>query len=255
MKKLVSELYGTNAGKPCIVIGGGPSVPSDLAQIPDWRNMLQISANGHGFRVPDAFPTFIFTKDDAECPPRPRRREDGPFAPMEPQMRVFGVPIVSIQYWADYRCAAWPFQGNSGQHALAVAALMGSAPVIGVGFDCYQGATYFDSNPNNVSRGKKPGYWQHRYTRFRERFRGPTAIRGVSGILAATFGKYDPAETMRADVPEALRIYAKMPTVLVRTKRAFRDPGKTTEIPADYVMPASEAEAQLLVNRGLADLA
>lgn len=259
MKKLVSALYNTNAGKPCVVIGGGPSVPDDLGKIPGWQNMLQISANGHGFKVPGAFPTFIFTKDDAECPPRPRKRDAGPFKPMEPQMRVHGVPIISLQYWGDYRCPggppslAWPFQGNSGQHALAVAALMGSCPVIGVGFDCFQGPTYFHGNERNVSGGKKIGYWQVRYKRYAERFRSPTNIRGVSGVLAETFGYYTPT-TLVADmgVPDVLRVYEGLNTVKVRTLRAYQDPGRATQVPENYVLPASEAEAARLVGLGVA---
>ncbi len=255
LKRLVSALYGTNLGKPCIVIGGGPSALDDLAKIPGWQDMLQISANGHGFKVPGASPSYIFTKDDAECPPRPRKPGAGPFPPMEPQMRVHGVPIISIQYWADYRCAAWPFQGNSGQHALAVGALMGSAPTIGVGFDCFQGRTYFHSDGPNVSGGKKPGYWQYRYSRFRDRFRGGVSIRGVSGQLVDTFGRYDPAERIVGAVPPVLKLYADLPTVHVRARKEYRDPGKTTAIPKGYVYPVSAAEAQVLCGRGFAERA
>lgn len=252
----VAALYNANMGSPCVVIGGGPSALSDLEQIPDWQSMLQISANGHGFRVPGATPRYIFTKDNAECPPRPRKRDAGPFPLMEPQMRVHGVPIISIQYWGDYRCVDWPIQGNSGQHALAVAALMGSAPVIGVGFDCFQGPTYFHSDGPNVSAGHKIGYWQMRYRRFAERLRGGHYIRGVSGVLAAQFGKYDPAEHFAGGgIPAVMARYATMATVRVRTLRAFRDPGKATEIPAGYVMASNIPEARRLIDLGLATLA
>lgn len=236
-----------------MVIGGGPSALTDLDQVPGWQSMLQISANGHGFKVPGATPTYIFTKDNAECPPRPRKRDAGPFPLMEPQMRVFGVPIISLQYWGDYRCLDWPFQGNSGQHALAVAALMGSTPVIGVGFDCFQGPTYFHSNADNVSKGKKIGYWQERYRRYAQRFRGGQYIRGVSGLLVEVFGRYNPAETFAGDgIPVVMRRYAAMPTVRVRTLRSFQDPGKATEIPAGYVMASSRGEAARLSALGLA---
>lgn len=253
LKHCVSALYNAHAGRPILVIGGGPSVPTDLAQIPGWQDMLQISANGHGFKVPGARPSFIFTKDNAECPPRPRNPRAGPFPLMEPQMRVHGVPIISIQYWADYRCAHWPFQGNSGQHALAVGILMGGAPVIGVGFDCFQGPTYFHSDGANVSGGKKPGYWQFRYRRYADRFRGPVRIRGVSGQLVETFGRYDPMETFVGEsMPEVLKVYADMPTLRVRTTQAFRDPGKATEIPAGYTVASTKAEAATWQKMGLA---
>jgi len=254
LKRCVSELYNAYAGQPILVIGGGPSVLTDLSQISGWQSMVQISANGHAFKLPEARPSFIFTKDNAECPPRPRNPRAGPFPLMEPQMRVFGVPIISLQYWADYRCASWPFQGNSGQHALAVGVLMGGAPVIGVGFDCFQGPTYFHSDGPNVSAGRNPGYWQYRFRRFAERFRCQVRIRALSGQVAETFGKYNPAETFTGEVmPAVFLAYEKMPTQRVRVLKAFRDSGKATEIPAGAIVACSPAEAALWCARGLAE--
>lgn len=252
LKYLISALYGANAGKPALVIGGGPSALQDLERVPGWQAMLQISANGHGFKLPGAKPSFIFTKDDTEYLPRPRK-SNVRVRPMEPQMRVFDTPLISIQYWADYRCAEWKFQGNSGQHALAAAALMGSMPVIGVGFDCFQGQTYFHSDGPNVSRGHPPDYWQQRFRKFRERFRGPANIRGVSGVLVEMFGKFKPSEDFScAVIPPIFDFYRRCPTHRVRTTRAYRDPGKTTQVPADYVLPVTAAEARRLCGAGIA---
>jgi len=250
----VAALYNAHACHPILVIGGGPSALTDLPQIPGWQSMVQISANGHAFKLPGAKPRYIFTKDNAECPPRPRKPNAEPFKLMEPQMRAFGVPIISLQYWADYRCAHWPFQGNSGQHALAVATLMGGAPVISVGIDCFMGQTYFHGDAANISKGKSRSYWQVRFRRYAERFRCAPRIRALSGPVAETFGRYDPAETFQGVfIPPVFSLYAKMPTQRVRVLRAFRDSGKATEIPAGAIVACSPTEATLWVNRGLAE--
>lgn len=253
MSQLVSALYGINAGKPAIMLGGGPSVFKDLSKIPGWQDMLQISANGHGFKIPGATPRYIFTKDHEEVRRVGRRAGvKGPL--MEPQMRRFGVPIISIQYWADYRCAKWPLQGNSGQHALGVLALMGSTPVIAVGMDCFQGATYFHTPfAANVSQGLLPQFWDVRFRRFHDRMQG-ALIRGTSGVVAKVFGRYSPTEKFATDgIPDVMRFYAHCPPRHVRILKPYVDSGKATEIPAGTVVAVTTDEANMLCQRGFAE--
>jgi hypothetical protein len=255
MPWLISKLVDSGCGRMAIIVGGGPSAPSDLKKIPHGGKALIISANGHAFKL-GLKPEYIWCKDHLRIFPgymeRGRRREY-----MERELRRFGVPIVGPNYWCDYRAPDWPIaQFNSGQQALAFATLLGCAPIIPVGMDCFMGPTYFhDAEAPNVSKGRRPGYWDSRIRKLRAALGDRSAIRGVSGLVRDIFGPYRPDKhPPPGPLSPLLQRYVKMETVWVRARREFQDSkDKFAIIPANYVMPCNRAEADRLCKVGLAE--
>lgn len=254
MPWLLSKLVDAGVGRMAVIIGGGPSVKSDLKQIPGIAQALIISANEHAFHT-KLRADYIWCKDHRRIFPGWQAKH-APKEFMEPRLRKYGVPIVGPNYWCDYRAIEWPLpQFNSGQQAIAFAALLGCAPIVAVGMDCFEGATYFhDPDAPNISKGRPRGYWVSRLERLRQAL--PSApIRGCSGILRATFGAYNPAKhPVPGPVPAILHRYVKMPTLWVRTRREFQDAkDKFAIIPKGYVIPTNAAEGGRLIKTGLAE--
>jgi hypothetical protein len=232
----VVDLYLKHVGRPAIIVGGGPSAPSQLASLPRpvVEQAVIVSANGHAPKL-GLRPDYVFCKDHTHT----ETRES-----MEALLRPIGAPIVSRQYWADFRAPQWPIQGNSGQMALALGVLLGCAPVIGIGFDCYQNGTYFHNlDVQNVSAGRRPGYWASRFSRLALRL-NPSHIRALDGPLTHAFKHYDPSETfVGTAIPPVLRIYADLRIHTVVAKREFglRCDARAT-IPVGRVMALSAFE-------------
>jgi hypothetical protein len=212
---LVAELYGKHKGKPILVVGGGPSAPDEARALGSRiDNMVVISANTHAWHL-GLRPDYTFCKDHVHTELK---------TPMEVLVRAGNAPVVTGQYWGDYRCARWPIQGNSGQHAIALAALMGGAPIVPIGIDCFQG-----------------------------RLEG-AAVRPVGGILGGAFPLYRPYEEFaRVTIPSIFDSYVDCPTEYVRAVRRFvllQDP--RAEIPVGFVLPATPLEAALFIRQGVA---
>lgn len=257
LKRLVADLYNSQAGKPVLVIGGGPSAPRDLENIPGNESMFTISANGHAFKIPDRRVDLIMCKDHTEHPPLKMRPKDPRLLPlMEPKLRPYGVPIVTRHYWADYRMGPWPVNGgNSGMYAIALGVFLGGWPVIVTGVDCFQQGTYFHSlSEDNVSNGKMAGYWLRRLTSLMQQMRG-CQIRALSGLAARAFGRYRPGEALPPyRAAEVFKKYAGMQTVHVRAKRSFLTPfDARVEIPAGVTIAVDQVEGAKYVRLGLAE--
>lgn len=119
MKGTLGDLAGTRPGA-ALVICGGTGVMDDLDGLPEIEFATVLSANSHGCRLPKKWRRpvdFIVAKDHYHTTTKLR---------MEPQLREYGVPIISRQFWADYRMLDWNLQGNSGLTAIAVAAALGA---------------------------------------------------------------------------------------------------------------------------------
>ena len=238
-----------------IIVGGGPSAPADLKKIPHGGKALIISANYHAFRL-DLKPAYIWCKDHIRIFPgyldRGRRREY-----MERELRQYGVPIVGPNFWCDYRAIDWPLtQFNSGQQALAFAVMLGCAPIIPIGMDCFAGDTYFhDKGAPNISKGRKPGYWVSRLQKLRTVLGGNTPIRGVSGLARDIFGEYrSDRHPIPGPIPHALARYVKMDTVWIKARREFQDSReKFAVIPRGYILPSNKDEAGRLCKLELAE--
>lgn len=189
MAELAATLYGKYLGRPIVVVGGGPSVPSQWAALPDFVKVdaVLIFANAHGFHL-GLKPDYIVCKDETHTETK---------QPMEPQLRAHGdYPIVARYAWADYRLDRWLVQGNSGQMAIALAAMMGGKPIIPIGIDCFQKGVYFHApEGKNVSQGRHDGVWRSSMTRLMRRLEG-AVIRAPGPPLSLTFRRYDPNEVL-----------------------------------------------------------
>lgn len=253
MRWLISKLRDTGCGRMAVIVGGGPSAPSDLKKIPGIAQALIISANHHAFKL-NLKPDYIWCKDHLRITrgymEKGRKREY-----MEAALRPYGVPIAGPNYWCDYRAVDWALpQFNSGQQALAFAVLLGCAPIVPIGMDCFQEGTYFhDLAAENVSAGRKQGYWNSRIQKLRWSLPG-APIRGISGLVAHHFGRYEPDRPLvPGDLPPALTRYVKMPTVWIEMRRELQDSrDKFAIIPKGYIMPSSPAEAAKLCKIGAA---
>ncbi len=254
LKWLVSRLIDRHHGKLAVIVGGGPSAPSDLKKIPGVAQAVIISANVHAFKL-RLKPEYIWCKDHLRIQPgyldKGRVREY-----MESELRPYGVPIVGPNFWCDYRAIDWPLtQFNSGQQALAFACMLGCSPIVPIGMDCFQGGTYWhDKEAPNVSLGRKSGYWNSRIQKLRAALPG-APIRGISGLVMEHFGRYYPDRPLApGPLPVILARYAKMPTYWIAARREFQDSrDKFAIIPAGYVMPSNKAEADRLCKIEIAE--
>jgi hypothetical protein len=254
MPWLVSKLLDSGVGRMGIVVCGGPSAPADLKKIPHVEQAVIVSANAHAFKL-KLKPDYIWCKDHIRIYPgyllRGAVREH-----MEKELRRYGVPIVGPNFWCDYRAIDWQLtQFNSGQQALAFLTLLGCAPIVPVGMDCFIGDTYFhDKGAANISCGRKPGYWTSRIQKLKRALPG-APIRGISGPVRDIFGEYRlDRHPVPAPISPLLERYANMPTVWLKTRREFQDSReKFAVIPKGYVMASNKAEADRLVRVGAAE--
>lgn len=251
---LISRLVDAGVGRMAVIVGGGPSAPVDLARIPHYDRAVMISANAHAFKL-DLKPDFIWCKDHLRVSPGIQPKS-APKQYMERELRQYGVPIVGPNFWCDFRAPEWPLtQFNSGQQALAFAVLLGCAPIVAVGLDCFLGETYFHSpHENNISLRRKPGYWQSRLQKLHRELPG-APIRARSGPVRAEFGPYDPGEVLvPGPIPPKLARYGKMNTVWIRSRREYSDGrDKMAVIPKGYIMASYPAEAERLIKTNIAE--
>lgn len=235
MNALASELYGVFMGYPAVVVGGGPSAPRLWAELaPIHRQMLVISANGHAARL-GLTPDLIVCKDHTHTETKEL---------MEPGLRKLGRPIASRHYWADFRLPKWPIQGNSGQMAIGVAALMGCAPIFPIGFDCYQNGTYFhDPDAQNVSRGLKDTMWRSRYMRMKAKLL-PADVRLLEpSLLSVAFPLHTPGVPGRPGIPPVFEVYRDMRTYYGRAVQPFamrQDRTSTVPVGTVFAMDGEE---------------
>lgn len=131
MAQLFSALCdGRYAGRPILVIGGGPSAKADLLKIPLDYPACVISANEHGFKQDRFKVDFIVSVDWLY---------GGSKIPMSDFLRQFGTPTINRWSWAHYRIPEFSFCGDSGLTAIVVATMLGGHPVIPLGMDRYLG--------------------------------------------------------------------------------------------------------------------
>lgn len=219
MQRLVTELFHRWAGQPILVIGGGPSVLRDLPAL-KIKPACVISANEHGFKQTH-FPVDLVTNVDKI---HTLLKE-----PMEKLLRPYGVPIVNRHAWADYRLPDWALAANTGQQAIALAALLGASQVIVTGIDMWEGGRlYFHDRGAKAPKHKAPKSAMRR--RMKERIRPLVQfcigahVRPMSGPLTQWFKQYDPAEVLKAPrhVGYRLRLEEECQEVLCEVTKPFR---------------------------------
>lgn len=243
--RLVSELTWKHAGRPALVIGGGPSAPEAFERIKNDRPWLLIAANAHAFRL-GVRPDYVFCKDDESTETK---------EPMEPVVRRPGIPVIGRHFWTDYRVAEWPITGNSGQMSIAVAALMGCAPIVPIGFDGYQpGGTYwYDLKVKNVSAGRLPGHWMSRYKTLAAKLEG-AVIRSMGDMTSGAWPRYEPGEiTPHPGLPQILRKYREMLPCRALTMRGGKVVALHIPLPRGEEVIVSKVELAVLHRMGMLD--
>lgn len=184
-KILMSSLLDKFAGRPAAVLGGGPSLPSDLERVP--KDALLIAVNYHAFYYCE--PRFMVYNDTPETNPlmvqAVREHRAIHVSPEPTSDVVFDIPDV----WTG------SFSSNT---ATWFALFLGCKPVILCGMDCYQGtqkhcapSTYhsemFDMPLDFYTRP-----WVEDC---RNSVRHPENLFVMSGPLTSIFPAYDNAST------------------------------------------------------------
>lgn len=220
-QRLFGELVGRYASyeAPAIVIGGGPSAPASLEQLKraGIEPLAVISANEHGFRQ-DVYPVTHSVCCDG--------RHGEKHVPMERLLHDLGplVPIVTPGHFGDFRLPEWTLAANSGLTAIAVAVMMGCAPVIPVGIDFYrwgnrQAATYFH-DPAGISNSntKVAANFLSQITALERALGASAPVRPMSGKLLDYYPPWQPKERVRSVLPPRAKYMRSLPTCIVQCR-------------------------------------
>lgn len=169
--KSFGELVMRHKGARICVMGGGPTLAEDIAQV---EADIWIGTNQHGaaLRPVDYVVAMdnLHTVQQVLMPTLIRPHTDA--------------PIIGPWHWCDYGITNYPLAPRlmfSGVIAQWVACMMGAHPVIMAGFGCYEG-TVQERGAINQHRDIMP---------FVE-----CAVRVVSGPLTRFWPRYDPAEVL-----------------------------------------------------------
>lgn len=175
-----------------IVMGGGPSLLSDLERLTLYSKPIHISANEHGARF--VKPDWVVCGDKHHQSTKELMRDR--------VRKVTDAPIITPHFVEGttrlHNWARWGLPGNSGYQAILWARLLGYSKIFLCGFDLYQGdLTYATDKPGepSSSSGKTKllkvhtGNF-HRYYCLLQ----PASIRAVSGPLGRLTGYWDAQE-------------------------------------------------------------
>jgi hypothetical protein len=176
----ISDLQDIHAGRPAAVLGGGPSLPEDLKQIP--TGCVLISVNQHALQLVKA--DYLVFLDDPLTEPD-----------LLEAIRAFeGIKVSRRREWADVELGPPVAKRRMGQYTGHVAALfaewLGCDPLLLLGMDCYQGGQiYFYQRPRwrqrRLTMAKALGGWKQ----VKKDSLHPERIKAVSGPLVDVFGK------------------------------------------------------------------
>lgn len=232
--RTLTDLVHRHVGQPAIVIGGAPSWPVEYARVLEWpasEHAVVLGANQHASKGGVAV-DYIVACDDRMCDP----------------LRAYGRPIISPRHWADYRVLHLVV-GNSAALAVMAAWVMGCAPIIITGVECYTGGTYAD-DPDAPSVGKTVTLPQHLERWGKLTASAPGAqIRPVGGPLLRLWPAWNPDEPAQPPAPaEAIRRVVAGERVLIQ-RDVPRWHGATYR--QGEVIETREHEADELVKLGL----
>lgn len=246
MQQLVSALLDRWVNKPILVIGGGPSVTADLARL-DIEPACVISANEHGFHQKKFHVDLVVNVDKVHCMLK---------QPMQDVLRPHGAPIVNRHSWADYRLPDWRFAGNTGLTAVALAAVLGGAPVIVTGIDMWHGGRqYFHKVPwadDKKKRRVRPSITRRNRETLRplQEFVKGVAVRPMSGPMTKIFPTYDPTEIFTARPCVQREKIREIKTVHVEAVRSFLFSGRDFVLPGQILAlsPTEARDAKIITN-------
>ena len=178
----IATLQDTFVGRPTAVLGGGPSLPGDLARLP--RDTILISVNDHalGFCEPE-YMVFMDIPNPQIVPELAVAVETFRGIKVS-QLPLSDVDLSGSSYWDG---------GFSSTLATWFAIILGCDPVILCGMDCFQGdVKYCHPRPDHYHpsmdyplemhlAGWRPAF---------ERCPHPERIKAMSGPLIQLFGAY-----------------------------------------------------------------
>jgi hypothetical protein len=175
----ISEMKDLYKGRPAAVLGGGPSLPGDIARLP--ADCVMIAVNYHAFQL--VKPDYMVYNDAPDSDPvldeAVRQHQVMLVSPHESSDVKFDVPVWTGFYSSN--TAAW------------FALWLGCDPVILCGMDCYQGPrVYFHDYSHDAPSFHYP--LDHHIRPWVEEGRNllphVERVRVMSGPLAPIFGAY-----------------------------------------------------------------
>lgn len=183
--KSISELIHAHVGRPALVMGGGLSLPEQVSRAPE--GCIKISANQHGALLMPC--DYVVSCDDLSH--KELKRPDG----SKFRIRDLGIPILSSRRSiADFVIMKHPVT-STGPTAAWCAWVLGCAPILATGMDCYVGGTYYhDHKAQSSGTHVKLADHLKKWEALRAKIPG-AMIRSMGGPLAAIFPAYDPEET------------------------------------------------------------
>lgn len=208
--KLLTELVLRHVGQAAVVLGGGESLPEQMKRVPAGAVLL--SANQHGCLLTKC--DYMVVCDD-KTRPTFKNLEGKLFA-----LRELGVPVISPRRtMADYLIERRLPVNNSGAVAAWAAWIMGCAPILLAGMDCYVGATYWHDAKGRSTGRCVPQSTHLTKWRMLELETPGAMLRTLGGPLATLFPSYDPAEVVTA-WPARETVLRRASPPVARPKRA-----------------------------------
>jgi len=180
MNKKLSQMKNTCRHRAAAVLGGGPSLPADMAKLP--KDCLLIAVNYHALYYCE--PTFMVYNDAPSTNPlQVKAVEEHRAIHVSPDPStdvIFDVPTVWTGFYSS-NTAAW------------FALWLGCDPVILCGMDCYQGEQ--KHCPPSTYHSKMFDYPLDFYIRpwvedCKNSVPHPERLRAMSGPLVDIFGAY-----------------------------------------------------------------
>jgi hypothetical protein len=168
---------------PAAVLGGGPSLPSDLRRLPSGTILISVNNHALHFCKPD----FLVFMDI------PNREQ---FPELADAIETFDGLLVSQTPLSDIRIQGEVDYWNGGfTSALATwfAEYIGCDPILLCGMDCYQGEVkYCHPRPDFYHPAMDAPLEDHlnAWRPALDNLRHPERVRAVSGPLADIFGLY-----------------------------------------------------------------
>jgi hypothetical protein len=170
-----ASLHQKYKGLPAAVLGGGPSLPVDLARVP--VETLLIAVNHHALEYTNtSYIVFLDPLSNMPMPTKEIRHRGGIFISRQPETDV---DLRGSGIWGRF----------SGQAACWFACYLGCDPVILCGMDLYRNPPPPDQVDNNAYKDPLSLHLEE----WRQAFIScphPERIRAMSGPLIEIFGEW-----------------------------------------------------------------
>lgn len=183
----IRELRDKFTGRPAAVLGGGPSLPGDLARLP--QDTILIAVNNHAlhFCKPDYMVFMDIPGDQTPDLAEAVRTFDGLKVSQTPLSDIY---IKSEKYWDG---------GFSSPLATWFALYLGCNPVLLCGMDCYQGEIKYAVPRPDFYHPSMDAPLKDHLNAWRPAFENcphPERIKAMSGPLVQMFGLHQAVKVL-----------------------------------------------------------